>query len=127
MGANYCRRSGVRVLHVVKAVGHKTPVRISRVVHAMSLRDDVSELIFRLKPFLNGYNAQLFHTHSPMSGAIGRVCALPYKSTLFHTNLVCAVVDTTNMLTSWLLEPAMEIEVSLVQPRSAALPCSAVP
>lgn len=26
------------------------------------LRDDVSKLILRLGPFLNGYNAQLFHT-----------------------------------------------------------------
>lgn len=43
-----------------------------------------------------------------MSGVIGRVYALLYKS------YVCAVVDTTSMLTSWLPEPAIEIEVLLI-------------
>jgi hypothetical protein len=48
-----CRRLGVQVLHVVKVIGRKTLVRISRIVHAMSLGDDVSELILRLGSFLN--------------------------------------------------------------------------
>lgn len=78
----------------------------------MSLRDDVSTLILWLRPSFNGHNAQLFHIPSPISGVIGRVCALSiHAHVILYKSCLCGGEHYHSAYIS-LLEPAMEIEAS---------------